>query len=243
MRQDVLQRLLDLNHEFYQTFARPFSETRQRVQPGVLKAIDNLPFETSVLDLGCGNGWLAKTLHKAGHRGPYFGLDSSKEFLDEANADNPHPKATFLEIDITHDKWWSSLPRSFDRIFAFAVMHHIPGEHLRKKIIKEIASLLDENGLFFFSVWNFLSHPRFKNRILPWKTVGLQEDDLDPGDYLLDWKRGGYGLRYVHSFDHQELQSLAQETGFEVVQQYQSDGEDGKSGDYHAWKPTSRPLL
>ena len=243
MRQDILQRLLDLNHEFYQTFARPFSETRQRVQPGVLKAIKDLPFGTSVLDLGCGNGLLAKTLHQAGHRGTYLGLDSSKALLGEAREDNLHPNATFLEIDLAQANWSSSLPTSFDHIFAFAILHHIPGALLRNKIVKVLPSLMTENGLFIFSVWNFLSSPRFQNRILPWKKVGLHEDDLESGDYLLDWKRGGYGLRYVHSFGGQELQSMAHEAAFEVVQRYQSDGEDGKSAEYHVWRSTSSLLL
>lgn len=243
MRQDILQRLLDLNHEFYQTFAQPFSETRQRVQPGVRKAIEDLPLDASVLDLGCGNGLLATTMHKAGHRGTYLGLDSSKELLGEALADNQHPNANFLEIDLAQDNWSSSLPGSFDRIFAFAILHHIPGAQLRANIVKTLASLTSENGLFIFSVWNFLSNPHFQKRILPWSKVGLQEDDLEPGDCLLDWKRGGYGLRYVHSFGEQELQSLAREADFTPIRRYKSDGKDRKSADYHVWKPTSSPLL
>ncbi|MCH7586424.1 MAG: class I SAM-dependent methyltransferase [Chloroflexi bacterium] len=243
MRQDILQRLLDLNHEFYQTFAQPFSETRQRLQPGVLQAIVDLAPGTSVLDLGCGNGMLAKTLYEAGHRGTYVGLDSSKALLGEALVDNPQSNATFLEIDLARDNWASSLPGSFDRIFAFAVLHHIPRAQLRIKIVKTIASLMAENGLFIFSVWNFLANPRFQNRILPWKKIDLQEDDLESGDYLLDWKRGGYGLRYVHSFEAQELQILARESAFEPVRRYKSDGKDGKSAEYHIWKLTSDPQL
>jgi hypothetical protein len=30
--------------------------------------------------------------------------------------------------------------------------------------------------------------------------VGLSANDVDPGDYLLDWRSGGEGLRYIHHF-------------------------------------------
>ena len=35
MQADTIHKLLDLNEQFYQTFALQFSQTRQRLQPGV----------------------------------------------------------------------------------------------------------------------------------------------------------------------------------------------------------------
>jgi hypothetical protein len=59
---------------------------------------------------------------------------------------------------------------------------------------------------------------------------------MDPGDYLLDWRQGGRGLRYVHHFSPPELTSLAQMTGFKVVESFSSDGEGGNLGLYQVWQ-------
>ncbi|MBK5109528.1 MAG: hypothetical protein JJE12_15445, partial [Anaerolineales bacterium] len=47
-------RLIDLNRTFYQTFAQEFSATRQRLQPGVMRVIELISPQDSILDLGCG---------------------------------------------------------------------------------------------------------------------------------------------------------------------------------------------
>jgi len=53
---NTVNRLIELNRQFYQTFAGAFSATRQRIQPGVRRQIEQLPANARLLDLGCGNG-------------------------------------------------------------------------------------------------------------------------------------------------------------------------------------------
>jgi SAM-dependent methyltransferase len=237
MREETIKRLLDLNQEFYQSFAEPFSETRGRIQPGVLRAIRDLDKKTSVLDVGCGNGTLVCKLSELGHRGPYVGLDSIPELLMIARENCSHPNAQFLERDITKLNWISGLTSPFDRIYAFSVIHHIPGQSLREQIFHAFHLLLHPEGRLIFSVWNFLASPRLRQRVIPWDRVDLDPGDLDPGDYLLDWRRGGLGLRYVHAFDQDELTDIADRTGFEILETYYSDGEGGKLGHYQVWQP------
>jgi SAM-dependent methyltransferase len=236
MRPDVIQTLLDLNQEFYQTFAIHFSETRERVQPGVLRAISGIPDDSSVLDLGCGNGRLSGVLSDQGHHGQYLGLDSSQELLALAEAESNHGSAKFIHADIARELYREVAPGKFDYIFAFAVLHHIPGYESRKKLLNEIHESIKPSGSFTFSVWNFLDSPKLRKRIVPWEEVELSEDQLEEGDYLLDWKRGGYGLRYVHAFQNEELVRLIRESGFEVAEMYESDGDGGKLGFYMTCK-------
>jgi tRNA (uracil-5-)-methyltransferase TRM9 len=42
MEESVIQRLLSLNQQFYQTFAGAFSATRQRIQPGMRRLLPGL---------------------------------------------------------------------------------------------------------------------------------------------------------------------------------------------------------
>ena len=79
MDEATIQQLLQLNAEFYQTFAIQFSDTRQRLQPGVLRMLEKISSQAAILDLGCGNGELARILAQKGFRGYYVGLDFSAE--------------------------------------------------------------------------------------------------------------------------------------------------------------------
>ena len=58
----IAAKLLQLNAEFYQTFAVQFSATRQRIQPGVQRILKTVDPRAHILDLGCGNGELARVL-------------------------------------------------------------------------------------------------------------------------------------------------------------------------------------
>ncbi len=237
MQQDLVRRLLDLNQEFYQIFAAPFSETRARVQPGVKVAIEDLESDANVIDLGCGNGSLANELAHNRHGGLYLGLDSSNYLVNEAIAGSKHPNSTFEIVDLVKFPWSDSISDRFDRVFAFALIHHIPSVELRGQFLEEIHRIILPDGILVFSIWNFLASAKLRSRIVPWAELGLDESQLEAGDYLLDWKRGGYGLRYVHAFEDDELVRLAADTGYKVIDQYVSDGDGGNLGLYHVWRP------
>ncbi len=81
-----------------------------------------------------------------------------------------------------------------------------------------------------------MDSPRLRTRIVPWSEIDIDESDVEMGDYLLDWRRGGYGLRYVHYFSEEELQELADNIGFLVSKTYYSDGEGGRLGLYQVWE-------
>ena len=236
MNPTTLSRLLDLNRQFYQTFALQFSATRQRLQPGVTQLLDQISHSSKLLDLGCGNGELARQLARQGYQGVYTGLDFSPTLLDQAAA-HQLSKFRFLQADLSAADWYAPLVGDqYDNALAFAVLHHIPGYELRNQILHKVRSLLITGGHFIHSEWQFLNSERFKSRMQPWESIGLSERDVDPGDYLLDWRQGGKGLRYVHHFSETELEELASLAGFEVVETFLSDGENQRLGLYQVWK-------
>jgi hypothetical protein len=124
----------------------------------------------------------------------------------------------------------------FNNVLCFAVLHHLPGESLRRSFMENVHNCLAPAGSFFHSEWQFLNSARLRERTQPWEQVGLTMEQVDPGDYLIDWREGGLGYRYVHSFTIEELGQLAEESGFRIIDTFLSDGEENKLGLYQEWK-------
>ena len=116
------------------------------------------------------------------------------------------------------------------------MLHHIPSAELRQQLVNKIKFLSAPGGQFIHSEWQLLNSPRLRERIQPWEKVGLEPNQVEEGDYLVDWRHGGQGLRYVHVFSEEELDSLARKSGFRIMESFRSDGEGGKLGLYQIWK-------
>ncbi len=218
MNKIITKQLLDLNRRFYTEYGRDFSATRGRLQTGVLRVIESLRGEETILDLGCGNGELARTLSRRGHHGSYLGLDFSLPLLDEAEREAFAFPVHFKQADLVSDDWhhiiatsgldtpsndgYSTVARNdmFDIVFSFAVLHHIPSLELRLQIIQQIREILKPEGMFIHSNWQFLNSEKQKARIQLWESIGLKETDVDANDYLLDWRRGGHESALRASF-------------------------------------------
>jgi SAM-dependent methyltransferase len=239
---DIVRRLVDLNRAFYQTFAAPFAATRVRVQPGARRLLGRVGPQSAVADLGCGDGNAARWLGSHGHRGRYLGLDLSPALLSIALAtEYPFP-AEFHSVDFLAEGWNRAMPEeSFDFALAFAVLHHIPGEPGRAAFLAACRRLLIPGSTLFLSNWQFLRSHKLRSRIVQWAEIGISESDADPGDYLLDWRQGGRGLRYVHIVDREERLRLAAKVGFEETECFESDGEGGRLADYAVWAIASNP--
>jgi tRNA (uracil-5-)-methyltransferase TRM9 len=246
MQPDTSHRLIELNRQFYQTFAQPFSITRQRLQPGVRRILDQIPVDANVVDLGCGNGELWRALLSRGFLGRYVGLDFSDGLLQAAR-ERLAPVATlqqptFLQADLADPGWVNKISNTPITVAAtvataFAVLHHLPGIERRAQFLQQVRSLLAPDGRLFLSNWQYLNSERLRARIQPWATIGLDDEQVDPGDNLLDWRRGGYGLRYVHHFTETELVDLARASGFRILEAFYSDGEGGRLSLYQVWEP------
>jgi SAM-dependent methyltransferase len=232
--------LIEINREFYSRFGNSFSATRHRIQPGVRRLLGKLKGDESILDLGCGNGELARELAKRGHRGSYLGVDFSLPLLRDAELQPEGFSARFLEMDLTRLSAFReqiSVNGNWSVVAAFAVLHHIPSRELRLEILRIVNQILKKDGLLIHSNWQFLNSEKLKARIQDWEDVSLSVSQVDPSDYLLDWRSGGRGLRYVHHFDERELEELAAASHFQIIDTFYSDGETGNLGLYQVWSP------
>lgn len=217
-----------INRQFYDHLAEPFAASRSARQPGLQRLTGRLADGGALLDVGCGNGRLARALQAAGLTLRYTGVDSSARLLALA-ADNTAGLSTvhvqLLRADVLAEGWTAALTgQRFDTIALLAVLHHIPGRAQRAQLLRTLSSLLGDQGVLAISTWQFLSEPRLRRKIVPWSQVGLAEGDVEAGDYLLDWQRGGFGLRYCHLVDEGELQELAAAADLAMVERYLADG-------------------
>ncbi len=238
MNSDTAARLIEINREFYTRFGDSFSATRHRIQPGVRRVLEMLDGDESVFDLGCGNGEFARELAKRRHHGPYLGVDFSLPLLRDAASQPADFSAKFVQADLTKLAESREVMESgtWDAITAFAVLHHIPSHEIRLGILRAVHQLLSDNGRFLFSNWQFLNSEKLKARIKPWDVAAISESDVDAGDFLLDWRSGGEGIRYVHQFNESELSLLANDAGFLIKEIFYSDGEGGDLGLYQIWE-------
>lgn len=235
------EKLLAINQIFYDSFADSFSTTRHQVQPGVRKLIKDMAHANSILDVGCGNGTLARSLAENNYQGMYLGVDMSQDLLSNAEELLGNPSQgeyKFLPMDLTKSGWHQTLPvKSFDWLVSFAVFHHIPGKELRQEIVRTFSSLITPKSHVAISVWQWQNSPRLRKRVLPWSTAGLSEENLDEGDVLMDWRAGeAVGLRYVHTFTEKELAALGEHNGFQVIDSFYSDGNTGNLALYQIWQ-------
>ena len=229
MTDETIQRLNEINREFYITTAPEFDQTRGQAWAGWLPLKDYISAPLSVLDVGCGNGrfglFLAETSTEAIH---YHGIDNNQQLLDYASqslADITHIDAQLDYQDVIT----SPLPQdTYDLVVLFGVIHHVPSYDNRQRFIQELASRVKDGGLLVFAAWRFYEYERFRKRLVDW------DDDItvEKHDYLLDWRRGERALRYCHYVDDDELDALVASTNMTELTRYRADGSDNAMNAY-----------
>lgn len=233
-----------INRAFYEAVALDFDATRGSAWPGWLHLLPWLPSlddgPLAVLDVGCGNGRFATFL--ADHLpGPlsYHGLDNSRPLLQAADsrlAGRPTLHARLDAHDVLHDP----LPDArYHLIVAFGLLHHVPGWANRAALVQRMAARLAPGGVLAFTAWRFLEIDRLRERLLPWP------DDLagrvEPGDHLLDWRRGVVARRYCHHIDEAEQDALVAQTGLVQIARYRADGHQGTANAYSVLRRDDQP--
>jgi len=226
MDESVVRRLLDLNAAFYERFAAVFAASRTGPQPGYERLLAYLSAgPAAVLDVGCGNGRFARFLAARG-RAPgltvaYTGVDGSAALLAAA-VDLP---ARLMQRDLSRSGSLDDLEQ-FDLVVCLSTLQHIPGWANRARLLAELGDRLGPGGHLALANWQFLDSPRQRRKVRPWAEIGLSDSDVEAGDALVAWQRGGYGLRYVAHIDAAATRELAAEVGLRVVEQYRSDGRE-----------------
>lgn len=142
-------------------------------------ADDALDFtDRSILDLGCGSGFLCESLKKNGAR-KSLGLDLIP------------PKSSsdawiFLERNLDTSNWHDGIDESFDYIFAFDILEHVESPFL---LLKSCYGLLNKGGKIIITTPNTSS---WESCVRPKNWSGVQ----DPQHKVLFSK---YSLSFILS--------------------------------------------
>jgi len=233
----TVERLLELNREFYRTVATDFDGTRgglpvgwHQLQPWIPTNLDR---PLRLLDVGCGNGRFAWLLDEWGIDVEYVGVDGDDQLLTfaaEHAASLRTVQTRFVQADFTEPHWAANanpLGVAFDLVVCFAALHHVPSWPLRQQVVDRLAGQLVAGGRLILSHWQFLSSARFVRKQIAWQTIGLAESDVEAGDALLPWQQGQYAVRYVHQTDAVEAEALATGAGLSTVEHFYADGKEG----------------
>ena len=233
MRQEIIQKLYDLNQTFYSRMAGEFASSRSIPWPGWQKLWhyfeEEQYYPDNILDVGCGNGRFLDFVAKKLTGFKYLGIDSSRELLQIAKQKYQSKSVRFEYHDLRNQ---IKLKDYYELIVIFAVLHHIPGFTNRAEILSSFAGRLIDSTFLVFTEWNIATDQKLSKKILPWYEAGIDEKQLEAGDLLLDWKKSGVH-RYYHSFNEEEITELLKLAGLKLKLKYKADGANGDLNTYY----------
>jgi tRNA (uracil-5-)-methyltransferase TRM9 len=269
MQKKTVKKLNEINKHFYEKVHKSLDQTRQYHWQGWEKMWAwinhewfkrgrlnprNLNQRFRVLDLGCGNGRFVSFLNKKLSDFEYLGLDNNKQLLQIAKNNYKSSNIEFKQADLLDDftsiakgksqtRVQSSCfePYKYDLICLFGVLHHIPGFKTRKKLLERCTKLLSKNGIIVITLWQFKNDPRYKDRLINPKKIGIEPKELEEGDYFLGWKDDEEAVRYCHYTSDEELKSIIPAKGrsayggndqFTIKNSFLADGRSGKLNRY-----------
>lgn len=198
---DIPQLEVDGVINTYDKIAGAFSNTRPNTWDWIQKYIKSFPFNSHILDIGCGNG-RNMTNYNSEQNLHFKGIDSCQKFIDIAIKNGKDVQLGDM-CNLPYNK------DSFDGIISIASFHHLATPERRKKCLIDMMRVLKHKGKILMSVWsiNQMETSKFHNvfhygdNIVPWKNKY--------GDIL--------GERYYYIFHKDELKTLILETGFTIL--------------------------
>ncbi|HPI67021.1 MAG TPA: class I SAM-dependent methyltransferase [bacterium] len=232
MDQKTAGQLIKLNQNSYSQIAEDFSNTRNYSWPEIDLLIEkHLRPGMKILDLGCGNGRLLKSLKKI-EDFSYLGLDNCSALIEKAQENiktlkHENIKTKFVCQDILNLSQFTN--NEFEVIFMMASFHHIPSRELREKLLSDIKRILKPGGFLIMTNWNlwqlgakksvwnsFLSSPRRRgsqNSLRLPIGSGMTKKDV-----ITLWQNQ-FPL-YYYAFTLGELKKILRGSGFKIIENY-----------------------
>jgi len=218
MIESKAKQLIQQTLEQYNRIAAEFDSTRSQSEDftGLTQYVKE---GNLVLDVGCGNGRLTDALRGTGIK--MIGVDGSKELIalckEKYAADTVEGWVGFAVSDVLELPFDSA---QFDTIFSLAVLHHIPSVEMRLQFFKDLLAITKKGGLCVGTTWN-LRGREFRERYELDAQLETPLEGYDVGDVEIPWKASGEPvMRYCHACTLPELQKLAHDAGWNIVDIY-----------------------
>lgn len=126
----------------YNDIATEFDTSRVRVWPHVSNFLSSLVTNSSVLDIGCGNGKNMLFRNDLQCKG----IDLSNKLVNICK----EKKLDVIEADMTCIPFQDN---SFDAIITVASYHHLSNDEDRQKALNEMYRIVKPNGHILITVW------------------------------------------------------------------------------------------
>ncbi|MCD4760666.1 class I SAM-dependent methyltransferase [bacterium] len=191
----------------YNQIAHDFSHSRIYPWEELKVFIPYIKDGFKVLDLGCGNGRLIKSLEEAHDKYHYLGVDFSEGLIKEAK--RKFPNHIFILADMVDLDFE---PESFDMVFMIASFHHLPTRRERLELLYKINKWLKPGGYLFMSNWNLWQKKYMKY------TLEKFWSKHSWNDFFIPWRsdKNNVQWRFYHSFTTWELVWLLKKTHFKL---------------------------
>ncbi len=171
----------------YNKIANEFDNTRYRPWTCVESFLDPIDPNSSIGDIGCGNG--KNMLYRKDCNN--YGCDFSENLVNICLKKNLNVVVgDVLNIPFQNNK--------FDNTICIAVIHHLSTIEKREKAIQELIRITKPNGRILILVWAFEQEKDSRRK-------------FTKQDNMVDWKdkKGNLlGKRYYYVFKENELESL-----------------------------------
>ena len=247
MNQSTIDRLNQINHNFYQQAGPYWNNKPDYFWVGWVPLVkylnklrDALNRPIRVLDLGCGNGRFYNFLISENLKIDYTGVDFSNYLLNILEFEDKND-FRLIEADLIKDNWKDKLTCDYDFISLFGVFHHIPGKQNRLRLIQVATNLLSKNGLLTFTFWRYDQIDRLQKRIISkitpegrqiYQSLQINPENLEKGDSILNWVKGVNSYRYAHAFNKVEAREMLKSTKLNLVENYLNDGRGQDRNEY-----------
>jgi ubiquinone/menaquinone biosynthesis C-methylase UbiE len=172
----------------YNKISENFSHTRYKIWHDTEIFLDKLPSNSSVLEVGCGNG--KNMMYRQDLN--FTGIDNSEKLVEICRNKN-------LNVSL---HCMTNLPfenKSFDYTICIASLHHLETFERRRTALNEMIRVTKKKILI--TLWNSVS-----KSIQPTKNKPI---NLENNNYLVPWKyRGLTYYRFYHLTTIEELEKL-----------------------------------
>ena len=171
--------------DFYDRHWQRFDVSRVRIWKCVRDFTSSLVKNSTVLDVGCGNGKNVKYLLDNDIKA--YGIDFSEKLVEVC-------KRKKLDVKVGNALKIPFDDNSFDNIISIAVIHHLQKEEERIKAINEMIRVCKNNGKILISVWAVeQSGQEVQNRTFVY------------GDNLVKWENDE---RYYFIYDEEHIKEF-----------------------------------